>query len=83
MRRDYDPTGGFGRARPKASTLHACMDGWDGSLPVPKEVMIAARELVTAYGHKAVGQWEEYTIERELESALLWPESPEAPQDST
>lgn len=77
--RDFDPTRGFYRARRKAAPLHASMDGWDGSLPVPKEVMIAARELVAAYRHKAVDQWEEYSIQGEFENALLWPESPDVP----
>lgn len=78
--RDYDPTKGFHRARQKAGPLHASMDGWDGSLPVPKAVMMAARELVAAYGHKAVGRWDDYSIEGELEAALLWPESPDVPE---
>ena len=81
--RDYDPTKGFHRARQKAAPLHASMDGWDGSLPVPKEVMMAARELVAAHGHEAAGQWEEYRLEGEIEHGLAWPESPDVPHDAT
>lgn len=83
IRRDYDPAKAFNRARQKAAALHACMDGWSGSLPVPKEVMMSARELVSAYGHKATGQWDEYGLQDDFEAALLWPDSPDVPHGRT
>lgn len=77
VRADYDPTRGFARARPIAAPLRSSMEGWDGSLPVPVKVMMTARDLVTAYGHDAVGRWEEHTVGDDFERFLLWPESPD------
>lgn len=71
---DNDPTGGFRRARPGAIALRAAIDRWDGSLPVPPTVAEAAREMVTAYGHRAAGRWDEHTVLGEVDEDLLWPD---------
>lgn len=74
QRIDYDPTGGFRRARPAAVALRAALGGWNGMLPAPQEVVIAAREMVTAYGHAAAGRWDEHTVPDDAWDQLLWPD---------
>lgn len=74
QRIDYDPTGGFRRARPAAVTLRAALDGWDGGLPAPQEAVTAAREMVTAHGHSAAGRWDEHDVPDDAWDQLLWPD---------
>jgi hypothetical protein len=76
---DLDPTGGFRRARPAAMELRTALENWDGALPLPADVVAAARAMVTAYGHPAAGQWEEHTFPDDAEEALVWPDETTAP----
>jgi len=75
---DLDPTGGFRRARPAAIALRAVVDAWDGSLPPPADVVMAAREMVTAYGHVEAGRWDEHTVPEDAWEQLLWPDEERA-----
>lgn len=79
QRIDYDPRGGFRRARPAAVALHAALGGWNGVLPAPQEAVMAAREMVTAYGHAAAGRWDEHTVPDDAWDQLLWPDDDEGP----
>ena len=74
QRIDYDPKGGFRRARPAAVALRAALSGWDGVFPAPQEAVTAAREMVTAYGHAAAGRWDEHTVPDDAWDQLLWPD---------
>ncbi len=74
VRGNLDPTGGFRRARPAAIALRAVIEGWDGSPPPPSDVVVAAREMVTAYGHPEVGRWDEHTVPEDAWEQLLWPD---------
>lgn len=73
-RSDYDPTGRFRRAQPAAIALHQALDGWDGALPAPSEVIAAARDMVIASEHSAAGRWDEYTVPADAWGQLLWPD---------
>ncbi len=79
---DYDPKGAFRRARPLAASLSANLAAWDGVLPVPWAVRADAQALLTAYGHESAGRFEEHTVPDDFETALLWPDSPAAPDHS-
>lgn len=73
---DYDPQGAFRDARPLAASLEDSLRGWDGALPVPSSVMVAAQSLLTAYGHESAGRFAEHTVPDDFEDALVWPDSP-------
>lgn len=74
QRADYDPTGGFRRARPAAIALRASIEHWDGVLPAPPDAVTAARGMASAYGHAAAGQWDEHTVPDDAWEQLLWPD---------
>jgi hypothetical protein len=78
QRVNYDPTGGFRRARSAAITLRICVDHWDGSLPAPADVVSAARAMVAAYGHSEAGRWDDFSISDDVDDALLWPDAAHA-----
>lgn len=82
VRADYDPTHGFERCRPYAEPLRTAMEGWGGALPVPEKVMRIARDIVTAYGDKHAGNWEQHEVGDDIESALIWPDSPDIPEET-
>ena len=73
LKGNLDPTGGFRRARPAAIALRAVIDAWDGTPPPSANVVTAAREMVTAYGHPEAGRWEEHTVPEDAWGQLLWP----------
>ena len=75
QRLDLDPAGSFRRAQPHAFVLRERLMDWNGTFPLPQDLVLAARDLARCHGNDSIHDWDAYEGPTDAEDWLLWPDA--------